>query len=397
MSLSNKAILEISELSSRAERLAKGSVTERKQSDILIQRISTIKMTGLSSDEMRARYAGALGEELGGNQAEHRARFDKYLAGKINETEMRDFEAGTQSISYIPAGAGAMGGFLVPTVYDSTLRVAMAQVDQVLDEDVTDFSFSGGAWLHPEQVSGYDLSSIAGQLVGETVQQTGLVIPTVAGATLRNNLTFRATFGASLEAEQDIPAFAEKIVRAAGVALARIIASHILIGRGGAADITGIATLLTSSYTNATSGKLTLTDLSAIYFGVNRFYRQSKKAGWLVSDGGYKLIRQAVDGAGRPLVDVIDGQEVLFGKNIYLCPSLGALYSSIGLTGAILFGDLSHVVIRASRPTIQRTVEQTITDITRGECLYVARCRADATIFDPSGGNTPPIILATVN
>jgi HK97 family phage major capsid protein len=253
-----------------------------------------------------------------------------------------------------------------------------------------------GPFLQPQQVSGYDLSTVSGQLVGETAQQTAQVIPTVAGATLRNNLTFRATFGASLEAEQDIPDFASKIVRAASVALARTIGLHVLTGRGGS-DITGIATTLTSSYTNATSGKITLTDLNNFYFGVNRWYRKSPKAGWLVSDGVYKFLRVATDSSGRPLLDVIDDQEVLLGKPVYLCPSLGATYLSLGLTGALIFGDLSHIVIRASRPTIQRTTQQAITDITRGECLFIARCRADATVFDPSNGSTPPLVLATIN
>lgn len=31
-----------------------------------------------------------------------------------------------------------------------------------------------------------------------------------------------------------------------------------------------------------------------------------------------------------------------------------------------------------------------------GESLWIGRMRADARIFDPSGGNFPPIILGTV-
>jgi HK97 family phage major capsid protein len=400
MSISNRALLEISELQNKAERLSRGGASDRAQATMLMGRIKNIRTFGLSSDEMRAKYAEALGEELGvrrnkTDDVEYRRLFDHYITGDVEAdgTEFRDFLAGTQSITYTQ---GTAGGFTVPLTYDATVREAMAQTDEILDPDATDFTMTDGPFLQPQQVSGYDLSTVSGQLVGEAAQQTTQVIPTVAGATLRNNLVFRATFGASLEAEHDIPDFASKIVRAASVALARTIGLHALTGRGGS-DITGIATTLTSSFTNGTSGKITLTDLNNFYFGVNRWYRKSPKAGWLVSDGVYKFLRAATDSSGRPLLDVIDDQEVLLGKPVYLCPSLGATYLSLGLTGALIFGDLSHIVIRASRPTIQRTTQQAITDITRGECLFIARCRADATVFDPSNGSTPPLVLATIN
>jgi HK97 family phage major capsid protein len=400
MSISNQALLEINELQSKAERLSRGSASDRAQATALLGRIKSIRTIGLSSDEMRVRYCEALAGELGAgrdkqNDAEYRKLFDRYITGDLAEgsPEFRDFSAGTQSILYTQ---GAAGGYLIPFAYDPAVREAMSQVDEILDPDVTDFSMTSGPFLQPQQVSGYDLSTVSGQLVGEAAQQTAQVVPAVAGATLRSNLIFRATFGATLEAETDIPDFASKIVRAASVALARTIGLHVLTGRGGS-DITGIATTLTSSYTNATSGKITLTDLNAIYFGVNRWYRKSPKAGWLVSDGVYKFLRAATDTSGRPLLDVIDDQEMLLGKPVYLCPSLGATYLSLGLTGALIFGDLSHIVIRTSRPTIQRTAQQGITDITRGECLYIARCRADATVFDPSNGSTPPLVLATIN
>jgi HK97 family phage major capsid protein len=399
MSISGKALLEISELQNKAERLSRGSTSDRAQATALLGRIKSIRTIGLSSDEMRVKYVEALGEEVGvrrkPDDAEYRTLFDKYITGNLQADgrEFRDFLAGTQSITYTQ---GPQGGYLVPFAYDSTVREAMSQVDEILDPDVTDFTMTDGPFLQPSQVSGYDLSTVSGQLIGEAAQQTAQVIPPVGGATLRNNLVFRATFGATLEAEQDIPDFASKIVRAASVALARTIGLHVLTGRGGA-DITGIATTLTSSFTNGTSGKITLIDLNNFYFGVNRWYRKSPKAGWLVSDGVYKFLRAATDGSGRPLLDVIDDQEVLLGKPVYLCPSLGATYLSLGLTGALIFGDLSHIVIRASRPTIQRTTQQAITDIARGECLFIARCRADATVFDPSNGATPPLVLATIN
>jgi hypothetical protein len=62
-----------------------------------------------------------------------------------------------------------------------------------------------------------------------------------------------------------------------------------------------------------------------------------------------------------------------------------------------MFGDLSHIIVRASRPQLQRATELSEADVTKGECLYIARMRADATIFDASQGNNPPIVLGTLN
>jgi hypothetical protein len=85
------------------------------------------------------------------------------------------------------------------------------------------------------------------------------------------------------------------------------------------------------------------------------------------------------------------------GEPVYVSPSLATAYSSIGLTGALVFGDLSHIIVRASWPTFQPSFEQAEADITKGEAIYIFRFRADALVFDPSGGVTPPLILAAVS
>jgi HK97 family phage major capsid protein len=399
MSLSKKAILEIQELSSKAEALARGSTSQRKQADVLCQRISTIRQVGFSTDEARGLYCEALVEEtnLGirkSNDAEHRAKFDAYLAGQIQEREMRDFLAGTQSITYTQ---GAAGGYTVPLLYDETLRFALAQVDPILDEKVTSFSMATGATLQSEQISGYDLSSVSAQIVGESVQQNPQSIPPVLGAVLKNNIIFKATFAASWEAEQDIPDFGTKIVRAAGVALARRIGQSVLAGRGGA-DIAGVVQALGgATVSNATAGKIVNTDITKIFFSVDRFYRAAPKCGFLMNDAVYKLVRNATDAQGRPLVSISEGAEVLMGRPVYVSPSMATLYSSLGLVGSILFGDLASVVIRASRPQIERSIELAQVDITHGQAAWIARARCDAAFFDPSSGANPPLVLAAIS
>ena len=209
MSISKQAILEIAQLSTDAERLARGSSSERKQADILCQRISTIKLVGLSSLETRSLYADALVEEANiesrgrRNDAEHRRAFDNYLAGRLTPEEMtavekRDFLSGTQTITWTQ---GASGGYSVPFFYNPTVFESMSQVDEVLDPDVTSFEMADTPYLLNTQLSGYDLSTVSGSLVGETVQQTGQATPPVLGSILQNNLVFKASFAASIPSE----------------------------------------------------------------------------------------------------------------------------------------------------------------------------------------------------
>jgi HK97 family phage major capsid protein len=398
MALSKKAALEMVELSNRAERLARGSANERKQADVLVQRIASIKLVGLASSEVRELYADGLVEETTAHlprtkeHPEYRSRFDRYVAGHIHDDEFRDFLAGTQSIT---ATAGTSGGFTVPFAYDDVLRQGMKETDPVLDENICDFTMTPGPTLQPGQISGYDLSSVAATAVGESVQQTAQTIPNVLGAVLNNNIIFKASFAASLEAEQDIPDFASKIVRAAAVALARGVGQAVMTGKP--PSINGVVRQLgVPVATNGSSGKLTLADIQNFYFTVDHFYRASKKAGWLFNDAGYKFLRNAVDSSGRPLMDVESDNQLLMGKPVRVCPSLTTGFTSLG-TNSVIFGDLSHLVIRASRPQIQRPAEQSEADITKGECLYVARMRCDAAYFDPSSGSAPPLALFNVN
>jgi HK97 family phage major capsid protein len=401
--LSKQAILEVSELQSKAETLSRGSASERAQATVLVQRIKTIREVGLSSDEVRKLYSEALSESITPSKPkdEYRTKFDNYLAGPVTgiphrggmsrlERELRDFLAGTQSITYTQ---GVAGGYTVPMEYDASLRQAMAQVDPILDDDVTSFEMNDGPLFRPTRVSGYDLSSISAAVIGEATQQTVQGIPSVAGAQLRSDIIFKASFAATMEAEDDIPGFGQKIVRASSVSLARKIGQSVVQGNGGT-DISGFLKNLPTSATNATPGKVVNTDITALFFKVNKWYRDSEKAGWLLSDPAYQLVRNATDNQGRPLLDFQDEKETLLGKPIYICPSLvNSAFFSLGVS-AVIFGDLASIVIKASKPAIQRVVNIPPSDITAGKSAYIARMKADATLFDPSLGTNPPVAMA---
>lgn len=397
--LTNQAILEIYRLNQKAEELASGGASDRAISAVLLQRCAIIERRGMSSEEMRAKYTEALGEEATSyrSSAKYRSLFDRYVVGKAEAAEFRDFlvgGGGDESIAYTNLTSG---GPFVPFDYLSKIYEGMSQPDQVLDPKVTDFVMSSSAKLPPMQVSGYDLSSIQAQLTAEASVQNPQTIPTIAGATLAENKIFKVTFAASLEAEEDIPNFPAKIIRAASVALGRTIGQRVLSGKGGS-DINGIFYQINggvATQQNSTPGSIILTDINNFYFALDRWYRSQEKTAWLVSDGAYKKLRAAVDNSGRPLLSVEDDKEKLLGKPVYVSPGLS--HASIGsITDTIIFGDLSHIVIRAAAMQLQRSINQGQVDITRGEVAYIARMRADATLFDPTAGATPPCVLCNI-
>src|SRR6202035_5756348 len=116
-----------------------------------------------------------------------------------------------------------------------------------------------------------------------------------------------------------------------------------------------------------------------IFFSVDRWYRNQPKCGWLMSDNAYKYVRNATDNQGRPLLDMQDDEERLLGKKVYVAPALLNAYFSLGV-GVILFGDLSHIVVRASRPSLHMKSELPGI-IEKGEDIYLGRMKADATLF----------------
>lgn len=91
----------------------------------------------------------------------------------------------------------------------------------------------------------------------------------------------------------------------------------------------------------------------------------------------------------------IGAEEELLGKKIVLAPDIAGNLTTTN--SSIIFGDLSHCHMRMSQPTLQRSEQQSVSDITKGESLLIARVRIDASgFFDPSAGNSAPAILSTV-
>jgi HK97 family phage major capsid protein len=88
---------------------------------------------------------------------------------------------------------------------------------------------------------------------------------------------------------------------------------------------------------------------------------------------------------------------MIMGKPVLVSPSLPAYNASIGAQAGTfcVFGDLSHMFVRVSKMILHRSW-QAQGYVERGQALYSGYLRCDAKVFDPSSGNVPPIVCASL-
>lgn len=412
MTPSAKCLVEMKQLNFLAgDFAAKGNHEKARE---LRARAEQLGNCGLSSDELRAKYVTGLLDETGQRKItqaspEYRDAFYHYVRTGEVKPELRDVlvgGGGDMSISYTQ---GAQGGYVVPIETEARMFEALAQTDPLLSDKVVDFWMSPTPYLlRPHVLTGVDLSAVSAVQVAETNQHLTDNVPTVAATpAMRGNIGYVFSLGASLEADVDIPNWMEKFARIAGVAFARRLGKDAAIGNGSTNVPRGLFSFLGPSSgtvgtgTEPTGGQatpnITAQDLNAIYFSVNRVYRNMPKAGWLCSDAVYQKIRNAVDNMGRPLIDMEGDSERLLGKPLYVSPSMSNALSSEG-AGVLIFGDLDHFHVRVSKPWFMRAInEASIADITQGKCLYTARIKMDSAYFDPSAGGSSPIVWFAVH
>jgi HK97 family phage major capsid protein len=237
-------------------------------------------------------------------------------------------------------------------------------------------------------------------MVAQHRAQSAGTIPTL-NQPLLNKFGYRVAFDMSTEFEEDaLTAYGADPVaalsRAQGIAIARGVGADLVNGDGATAPegiVTGAAS---SGITTANTGSVVHDDLSAVFYSVNRVYRNSPKCAWLVSDKVEQQIRNAKDSNNRPLFPTSDGVLQVFGKPLYVCPSLPLYNPSLGTQAAgsfCVFGDLSHYVVHASA-VLQRRFTQSPGLIEYGKVRFHSLVLVDAVVNDPTDGASAPIVSA---
>ena len=325
--------------------------------------------------------------------SECREWFRNVLSGKEYRT-MQEGQPAPGTLGYV---TGNEGGYLVPQEFNDDVIHGMAQFDPLLDKDVVTLIESKDFSLKPFVIPGWDLSTFAATKVSETSGPTASTPPLVAG-TLLNSYKYAAALPVSIELEEDAFAPMMKIMNDAYViAFARGIGVDLAIGNGTTAPQGVLTGAGASVYTTASSTALVLNDFESVYFQVNRIHRNAPKCAWLMNDAAYQLARKAVDTVGNPLLKLHKDKEMIMGKPVLVSPSLPAYNASIGAQAGTfcVFGDLSHMFVRVSKMILHRSW-QAQGYVEKGQALYSGYMRADAKVFDPTAGGTPPIVSASL-
>jgi len=351
----------------------------------------TEKISPTKQDELRHSFLLAKLKSLNASPdavigEENRAFFGKFLRNKEVRATM---EAGSQTLGYTQ---GQLGGYTVPQEFNDSIVLGMAQYDPLLNGDIVSLKQSADFSLRPFTIPGWDASTFTAVKVAESIQQTGQTPPTVS-TTILNGYKYKASLPVSMELEED--AF-ESTLSLMGtmysIGFARGIGVDLITGNGTTAPQGVVNGAGSSVYTTATYGLVVYSDINSVYFAVNRFHRASPKCAWLMNDVAYEQVANAVDGNGRPLINIVEDQEMLKGKPVYISPSLPAS----GAGSFCIFGDLSHVYVRLSQMILTRNW-QLPGYVEKGQALYTGYMRADAKVFDPTAGNTQPIVAATLH
>jgi HK97 family phage major capsid protein len=286
-------------------------------------------------------------------------------------------------------GTGGAGGYLAPQEFQDAIVEAMAQTDPLLDEDTVTLIREKNPQMGTKSLVGWDLSAIESSRKVENAQETLSVQPAVISRGLGGFLHTCSLLG-SMEFEQDsfFPVLG-LMARAFGVGFARGIGADVVAGTGTGQPqglLTGAAD---STYTTAGAGALTAGDFDSIYFSVDRAYRASPKAAWVMNDSTYLLARKAADLNGRPLLSIHEDDEKILGRRVLVSPSMPSTAGSKG----IVFGDLSNFVVRLG--PIEVEPSDRFADY--GKTLWNGRQRVDSFVYDPSGGSKPAIVFATLH
>jgi|GEM_PF-2480916 len=128
-------------------------------------------------------------------------------------------------------------------------------------------------------------------------------------------------------------------------------------------------------------------DLARLYFSVDKLYRNSPKAFWLMADTTAQALSLLLDRQGRPVIDLSRNPWVIMGREVKIdlgMPSIGPSNT------CILFGDFSFWVTRSvhDQDYIRRYVEAP-NRIEFGEISFRAFCRYSGALLYGGVGNPP--------
>jgi HK97 family phage major capsid protein len=283
----------------------------------------------------------------------------------------------------LAVGTGGQGGYLVPQAFSDGLWATLKAYDPLFNADVVNLVETGTGSSFPIPIND-DASGVAA-VVAENALNTEADPGTFAVGNVQSALTWRAPMvRVSREMVQDshFP-LAEFLATAFAIRFARGIGASLIT------NLIGGSTQGVACGTGHTTD-IPYDSMVDLVGSIDPAYLASPKAAFLMRFATLvALFKLKASTAGSVMLDIdydpTSGRFMLWGKPIYLCPSVPALAAS---AKTILFGDLSRFVVHSVRdsvavkPFFERYAEY-------GQVGYSASMRVNASLISVPGADSP--------
>ena len=358
---------------------------KEKRAALIAQANAIVNKTGTYTKEDSAKVESLLklADALNFETPEERSTVDR------ERESFREYMATGQRRTYSPMSDAVEGAHIVPDQFYQELLASISQYTELLDESTINLisSQKGGNLKLPL----IDLASISSSIVAENADSAPVANPTLSSLTLKG-YTYRTNpVACSIALEQDsFEAITNLLNTVFSVGFSRGIGADLINGDGSTAPQGLLTSAADSGVTAASTTAFTKAELQAIYFSVNRAYRASPKAAWVMNDDTYNAVLSLKDSTtNRPLIRVTEDSETLFGKRIIISPDMPTDAGS----KAVLFGDLGQYNVRILRngASVRRNLEAS-GYVEKGVALYTAFLRLDAGLNAPNGAK--PVVFA---
>jgi HK97 family phage major capsid protein len=394
---------EISRLTSEAQALTEKqtfTAADKAKFDLNLSKVASLRgqlKAAQTTDADRIQKAHELAKLI---KPEERQAAERQLYAKLSPEERKARDT-RELLDYLKNGraewrtyagmdsvSSNVGGFLVPQLFQNELFKGIATQEPLFDENNVRFIRTDTG--NKMNVPGIDLSQMSAQIIGQNTDLAPNANP-VASTNIFGAFTYRVTpVGVTFELEQDaFEPLSETLKEAFSVGFAQGIGADLISGNGTTTP-QGILTAATdSTITTASPTAITAAELTNIYFSLPRVHRNNPKCAWVMSDAVYKLVRLAVDGSGRPLLNISEDGEKLFGKKVLVSPSMNVK--------KIVLANLSQYVVRVATQSVRvkRVVDQPgYVDV--GMAALSSWMRVDAKLISPAS-SVSPAIFATIH
>jgi HK97 family phage major capsid protein len=307
-------------------------------------------------------------EDSDGEESEYRSQFRNYILNGV-KPEIRTYQ-GMESVDL------SAGGALCPAEYQRELFQDAGTIEPLLDENTVRFFRTKTG--NPLTLPTVDLTQMTSQIISQTSDFAPVANPTASKVTF-NAFSYRVNpIAISTELEQDSwQPITDILKQCFSVAIANGVGAHLATGSG-SGQPQGVVTGATDSGVTTPSGLIDESSLLGVYMALPRVHRANKKTAWLFSDAQYKLVRGIEDSNGRPLLNIVNDEEQLFGKRVLISPALSS-------QSKFCLANLSMYCVRFATDSVRiRRATQATGWAEQGTSLLTCTFRADGKLAQPA-------------